>query len=232
MQTRTREPELMDDPALDARSHLKARRGLARLNALSGAAHALWRPISRLAAEKGLSAIKVLDIATGSADVPLRLWRIARRHNLPMQIDGCDFSQTALERAQAAARRCGASANFFKLDVFADAIPSGYDVVMTCLFTHHLSDQETIALLRAMAQATRHLLIVSDLQRSPLNHALVWFATRLVSTSPIVHFDGPASVRNSFTPDELLNLAKAAGLEGAIVEEIFPCRMILRWSKS
>ncbi|HEY9790188.1 MAG TPA: methyltransferase domain-containing protein [Candidatus Obscuribacterales bacterium] len=232
MQTRQREPELMDDPALDPSEHIHARAGLARLNALSGAAHGLWQPLQQLMAERNLTSLKVLDIATGAGDVIFRIHRIARQRGVQVEIDGCDFSDTALNHARRSAQRIGAPSKFFKLDVFRDQIPSGYDVVMTSLFTHHLGDDDTVHLLSSMKRAAGQMLIVNDLQRSKFNHALIWLATRICSTSRVVHFDGPASVRNSYTVTELAHLADKAGLHDASLHEVFPCRMMLTWKRT
>jgi 2-polyprenyl-3-methyl-5-hydroxy-6-metoxy-1,4-benzoquinol methylase len=231
LQTRHHEPELMDDPSLDRALHLQARTGLARLNTLSGAAHSLLPPLKQLMREKNLTSLKILDIATGAADVPFRLMRVAAREGLNIQVDGCDFSETALQQARESAKQRGLKSQFFPLDVLKSSIPPEYDVVMCSLFTHHLDDAENIALLRSMQQAAKHMVIVSDLQRSRVNHALIWLACRLVTTSPVVHFDGPASVRNSYTAHELSRLSKEAGMHGAQVQQIFPCRMMLVWRK-
>ena len=58
---------------------------------------------------------------------------------------------------------------------------------------------------------------------------VVWLASRLLTRSPVVHVDGPLSVRAAFTPAELLALTHAGGLTGATVTPRFPGRMILEW---
>src|SRR3990167_9083396 len=117
----------MDDPSLDAAEHMHARRGLARLNELSAAAAALWLPISHLAADLGVRQLRVLDIASGSADVLIKLWQIAQRQSIDLQIDGCDFSQTALEDARANAEAAFMPSKFFRLKVLQDSLPGSYD---------------------------------------------------------------------------------------------------------
>jgi 2-polyprenyl-3-methyl-5-hydroxy-6-metoxy-1,4-benzoquinol methylase len=229
--TREHIPEKMDDPALGDVEHLHARTGLARLNAFSGAANILWRPIAELARRHSLKSVRVLDVATGSADVPFRLWRIGRANGLDLQIDGCDVSETALMAARDAARAQNINANFFVCDAFVEELPRDYDVVITSLFTHHLTDAQAVKLLKAMKKAARHMVLVSDLERSKLNLSMVWLATRLVTRSPVVHYDGPASVKNSYTREELAAIAEQAELDGVSVVEKFPCRMLLTWTK-
>jgi hypothetical protein len=103
---------------------------------------------------------------------------------------------------------------------------------VTCsLFLHHLSEDEAVALLANMATAARHLILVNDLARSRFNYAAVWVACRVLSRSPVVRFDGPASVRSAFTPAEALQLAERAGLHGATALARFPCRFLMSWER-
>ncbi|MFS6827638.1 hypothetical protein [Cyanobium sp. ATX-6F1] len=83
-----------------------------------------------------------------------------------------------------------------------------------------------------MAAATRHLVLVNDLIRSPLGYVLAWSACRLLSRSAIVHYDGPVSVQGAFQTQEVSAMAIQAGLEGALVRRCWPERYLLQWSQS
>jgi len=54
---------------------------------------------------------------------------------------------------------------------------------------------------------------------------------RLLSRSPIVHFDGPVSVQGAFRMDEALDLAARAGLDGATIRRSWPERFLLSWHR-
>jgi len=229
MLTRQREPEIMDDPSLAPREHERALRGLARLNTCSGNVWTLWHPIRRLANSLNTKELRVLDVATGSADNPIALWELAQRAGYNLQVDGCDISDVAIESSRKRAARDKAPCNFFRLNVLEDSLPHDYDVIMCSLFMHHLDRDQAIAVLRKMSAATKHLVLVNDLVRNYKNLLMVSVATQVVSRSHVVHFDGPASVRAAFTPTELYSIASDAGLQNAIVKERFPCRMLLEW---
>jgi 2-polyprenyl-3-methyl-5-hydroxy-6-metoxy-1,4-benzoquinol methylase len=231
MRTRHREPEIMDDPLLDPKEHQRALDGLARLNAASGSVWALWHPIRRLAKSLGRKDLRVLDIATGSADNPIALWELAQRAGYDIQVDGCDVSDVAVKAARNRAARLNSPCEFFLLDALRDPLPEGYDVVMCSLFTHHLERDDAIQLLGKMKNAAKHMVIVNDLVRSYPSLFMVTLATQVLSRSKVVHFDGPASVRSSFTPLEMMSLAVEAGLEGARIQQHFPCRMMLVWDR-
>ena len=102
---------------------------------------------------------------------------------------------------------------------------------MCSLFLHHLAEDEAVQVLRSMAQAARHQVLVSDLRRSRLGWWLAWVGTRMLTMSPVVHFDGPVSVAAAFTCAELKNLADRAGLQDARVVRCWPSRMFFTWRK-
>src|SRR5690606_32364894 len=97
---RDRIPELMDDPGLDPGEHRRALAGLARINRVSGSAGVLWGPVRGLARGQPDRPLRVLDVATGSGDVPVRLSRKAAAAGLDrIAFHGCDLSPTAVEAA-------------------------------------------------------------------------------------------------------------------------------------
>jgi len=225
--TRERVPELMDVPGLDAEEHRRALIGIARLNRLSGTTETLWHPIRELAKRLGRT-IRVLDVATGGGDVPARLAEKAARAGIVLDLFGCDINQTAVACAEA---RCPAG-QFFVHDMLQDPLKNTYDVVICSLFIHHLSDSEAVVVLNRMKEAANHLVLANDIARSRFAYLAGWITCRLVSRSRIVWFDGPASVRSSYTVDEAKHLADRAGLMGATVRKRFPCRYLLSWTNS
>jgi len=222
----------MDDPALDGGRHEAALRGLSRLNYLSGSARALWPPLAALARQLGRRQLRVLDVASGGGDVPVRLWRKARRAGLHLEIHGVDVSPRAVEFAAGQAAAEQAAIKFSVLDVLAGPLPGGFDVVTCSLFLHHLAEEQAVLLLQAMAKATKHLVLVNDLRRNAAGLALTHLAAWTLSGSDVVRVDGPRSVRAAFTVHEAAALARAAGLKGAIVERHWPFRFLLSWKRS
>lgn len=225
LRTRSRIPERMDDPAIDPGEHRHALAGLARLNRFSDSAGLLWPALAKLAGELQRP-VRVLDVATGSGDVPRKLLARAKRAGIALDIAACDLSPTAI----AEATREPSAVRFFVHDALHDRLPTGFDVVTCSLFLHHLGEDEAIALLANMENAGNAIL-VNDLARSRFNYCAVWIACHLLTRSSVVRFDGPASVRSAFTPAEALALAGRAGLHGATVRNRFPCRYLLSWRR-
>jgi SAM-dependent methyltransferase len=223
-------PEIMDEPGLDPARHHLALQGLARINFWSGSARILWPPLANLGRRLGRS-VRVLDLATGAGDVPIRLWLKARRAGLPLEIEGRDVSPVAVDHARARSVQVGAEVRFAVLDVLAEPLPAGFDAVTSSLFLHHLTPDQACDLLGKMAAATGRLVLVNDLSRSLTGLILAHLGTRLLSTSHVVHVDGPRSVAAAFTPAEARALAERAGLHGATVVRRWPCRWLLSWER-
>jgi len=228
------EPELMDDPALDAEAHRRALRGLRRLNGFSASAACVWRAIEDLARSNGFTEqapMRVLDVASGGGDVAIGLARRAAKAELAVQVEGCDLSETAIEFAREAADAAMVDVEFFALNALVDPIPTGYDVVTCSLFLHHLRDDQAERLLRRLAGAAKRRVVVNDVARGRLNAALIWVGARLLGGGRVVRVDAMRSIRAALTPDEAMHLVDRAGLTGARITRRFPCRMVMTWDK-
>ena len=231
LQRRQCEPEVMDDPALDRQRHVAALRGIARLNAWSASTTTVWGAIARFARRNKLDRLRVLDVASGAGDIPLRLWHKARRANLHLDLHGVDISPKAIDFARQRAETHGAPITFSRLDVLNDPLPTGFDVVMSSLFFHHLEDPHATSLLRAMADAASQMVLVNDLRRNLPGWLLAHAAARVFTRSDVVHVDAPLSVKAAFTPNEFRHLAMLAGLQDVTVRQRWPCRMLLTWER-
>jgi 2-polyprenyl-3-methyl-5-hydroxy-6-metoxy-1,4-benzoquinol methylase len=219
-------PELMDQPSLDVASHEQALRGLGRLNAASGASRQLWRRLKVAGVAARSVPWRLLDVASGGGDVPIDLWKLARRDGVDLQICGVDASPTACAFAQRRADALAAPATFHTTDITAEELPCGFDIVTCSLFLHHLTVDDAVALLAKLGAAGR-LAVVSDLRRSTIGLALAHLACRTLTRSPIVRFDGPQSVANAFTCSEMRELCRRAGMESATVEAAWPFRLLV-----
>ncbi len=226
--SRNRQPELMDQPELAPGVHRHALAGLGRINRISRTSSVLWRSLLQL--QKQVGDLRVLDLACGGGDVALECAQWARRQGVAMEFHGCDVSATAIAYAKSAAAETGATGiEFSCLDVLRDELPRGYDVIMTTLFLHHLDAPNAVELLRRMAAAARKGVLVDDLLRSRLALGMAWLGCQLLTRSPIVHVDGPRSVRAAFTLNEAQFIVQQAGLKGATFRRHWPARFLMQW---
>ena len=188
-------------------------RDLARLNRLFGGAWLIRTQVARLLGTVPANQpVTILDVGTGGADLPVALVRWARRRGWKIRVLALDRSSQIL----AGARRLASSypeivflqGDGLRLPVKAGAV----DVALVSLTLHHLEPSEASTLLSELERAARLGFVVSDLIRSRLAYWLVWLATRLFTKSPASRHDGPLSVLRAYTPVEILELSRRAGI--------------------
>lgn len=223
-------PEWMDEAGLAPQLHQEALAGLARLNRLSAAARPLARAIVAHCKARRIRQAELLDLASGSGDVPLAVARLAAARGISLRVAGGDRSALAVDRASRGADSQGIPARFFVCDALRDDLPQA-DFVTCSLFLHHLTEEQAVIALRRAGRAARQLLIVSDLKRSLAGYAAAWLTARAVTRSPVVWYDAPQSVVAAFSRAELMALAREAELNGATVRSCWPFRWLLEWTR-
>jgi SAM-dependent methyltransferase len=223
------QPEVMDQPDLDAHSHTDALRGLRRLNSLSGSVRILWPAVHTLARDFPASPLRILDVASGAGDVACGLARRAARAGVALDIEGWDISSRAVDFASQSG--AGLPVRFEVHDALNESLPDDRDILVSSLFLHHLDEAQAVRLLQRMGAAARRAVLINDLARSTTGLMLAHVATRLLTRSPVVHVDGPRSVEGAFTPAEARQLAERAGLHGATVVRRWPFRYLLMWRR-
>lgn len=235
----SRQPELMDDPALPAAEHVHALDALARINALSFTAAQIAAGAARLLAAAGRPAsatapVELLDLACGGGDVTAAVARrlASRLEGRGVKAVGIDVSRRALERGRRHERTGpgGPTVAFAVRDVVADGCPP-CDIAFCSLFLHHLDDAAAERVLAAMAASARVGVVVSDLVRSPAGLFLARIGTLVLSRSRVARVDGPLSVRAARTPAEYRGLLDRAGLAGATVRKAWPERVLIEWRR-
>jgi SAM-dependent methyltransferase len=227
------QPELMDAADVPPADLAASLRDLRRVNRwLGGAAAALRRltPLLRRLHTSRRSPIRLLDVGTGSADLPLLLLRWCRRQRIDLRVVALDFHPTTV-RLAAAAVGDDPAVRVVRADALA--LPFSRDAFHLSLCStalHHFADSDAATVLREMDRVASDGMLVSDLRRSRLAMtgaralaATVW------RTHPLTRHDGPRSVQGAFTAGELRSLARRAGLEGAAVrhEPVFRISLLV-----
>ncbi|HUS15142.1 MAG TPA: methyltransferase domain-containing protein [Chloroflexia bacterium] len=166
--------------------------------------------------------LAVLDLATGSGDIPRAVVRWCRRRRIPCRVTATDISPQVLSATRDHTRRypeitllaCDSTAPPF--------MPASFDLVICSLALHHMDAQAATRTLGHMARLARRGFIVNDVERSwpalIASIVLVYGMTR----NRLTRHDGPASVRRAFTRLEIRSMAGAAGIIGGrIVQHAF-----------
>ncbi len=159
--------------------------------------------------------LKVLDLATGSADIPEELCRWARKNGRQIEVTATDISPEILAVASDRINRAGFTdaVEFVVCDAvsppFADA---SFDVVTCSLAFHHFDLGAAHKVMKEMERMSRLGFIVNDIYRSQGAWYMAWVLARLTTPNKLTHHDGPASVYRAFTPAEIGRIARNAGI--------------------
>ena len=170
---------------------------------------------------------RVLDAATGSADQPIALVKLARRIGVPIHITAIDINAKMLKLAREEI------ASFPEIQLVQCDILSlpfreeGFDLAVNSLSLHHFSWEKAVMILRAIYKAGRLGVVVNDLHRSRIAHAAIFLLTRIFTRNRLTRFDAPVSVMNAFTPKEFHQLAHEAGIDPYEIHRHFPYRIAL-----
>ncbi len=223
--------ELMDDPNLAEKEHQQALQGLRRVNQLSRTAHVISNAIIQHRKKEKLAFIRVLDLACGGGDVTVQVARLLKQAGVSAEVRGWDCSQTAIDFA----RRQGDNGNssqvqFDVANALVDTPNQSFDFVYCTLFLHHLSEEDAKRLLSVMWKMASQLVLIDDLRRSTMGYVLAVAGCHLLSRSPIVHVDGPLSVRAAFTESEILELSDRCDLPRPAIKRHWPHRFLLTWT--
>jgi 2-polyprenyl-3-methyl-5-hydroxy-6-metoxy-1,4-benzoquinol methylase len=222
--------EIMDGPDVPPSDHAKALAGLGRINAISNSAAQMAKPIIQLARDHKLNQLTMLDIACGGGDVSIAIAKKAARAGLAIQLTLLDRSDTALKLAADRAHAAGIAAHTIQSNLLNSWNLPTFDVVTCSLFLHHLATPDAVIdLLTGMRSIARRLVVISDLRRCRTGVAAAWIGGRVLSRSPIVHFDAPASVRAAWTAVELADFSARAGMKRANIQRCWPWRLLLTW---
>lgn len=223
--------ERMDAPDADPRELARSLADLRGVNRWLGGTRVVLHHLARLVAAHPQREYRVLDVATGSADIPLHVADWGRRRGLRIRVVATDAHPATLTEARA---RVAADPDVTAEPADAMALPyddGAFDFVLCSTALHHFNtDDECVRVLRELDRVARLGAVVNDLRRS--RAALVGanlLAATVWRTHPITRYDGPLSVRRAFTPAELRALGRAAGLRGAKVFGHVPFRVALVW---
>lgn len=220
--------ELLDLGAGTAAERRRSLADLRRVNRWAGGIAASRRELARFLERTHLRELTLLDLGTGTADVPASLARWAQSRGVRLHAIGLDLKREHLLAARAELDRAGERAALIQADAFrlpfADA---SIEVVHSSLFLHHFRPPALCALLQEALRVARRLVLMNDLVRHRVPLLFLRAAAPLIARSRITRHDGRASILRAYTPGELSAIAAAAGLERSAVRTHFPYRHCL-----
>lgn len=202
--------ELLDDPAADPAVVATSLRHIARANRWFGGAWAARWGMGRLLAQAPARPLTLLDVGTGSGDLPRDLARWAARRGRALRPLGLERSPVAARLAGAHMPAVVACAGQLPL------APRSVDLVLLSQVAHHLERGALVRLLRQLDAVARVGVVVADLRRSRLARHLFRLGSAALRFDAVTRADGLTSIARGFTPAALRGILAEAGIAGAV----------------
>lgn len=183
-------------------------RDMSRINRWCGGVATTRALIERVAFATGRQRFSVLEVAAGLGEIPRAVSQQLSRKGIMLDVIHLDRMHSHLDAGSRA--------------VVADALAlpfsdGSFDLISCSLFAHHLEPEDLARFAAEALRVSRSAVLINDLVRHPLHLALTYAGFPLMR-SYVSRFDGPASVRRSYVPEEMRRIL--SGVESASKVEI------------
>jgi len=199
--------ELMDRPQPISAELERDLRNLRRLNCWFGS-HALISCFLQRWIKPG-ARLHIVDLATGSGDIPRLIADYARRVGADVRIDALDQQAATLEIAGKLSADYPNIA-FVEANILEWEPPQPYDIALCTLALHHFSEPDAVKVLRRCRELSRNFVLVSDLRRSRFGTIGVYVLTATIFSEPMTKYDARLSMARAFSFSEMRDLAERA----------------------
>ena len=222
--------EMMDSPDNPRELLEDDLRNLRIINRYLGNYRAVLGGLARPIEEQRLQRFSLLDVGTGSADIPALIASWARRHHLTAQLVGLEPDTVTLQAAVNQTRDYS-EISLVRGDGRALPLaPDSVDFVLSSQMLHHFSEDDIVNLLRGWSRVARRAIIVCDLVRHPVAYYGIRLVTKALTRNVMTRTDAPLSVQRAFTLDEWRDLFERAGIGSFRLFPKFPFRQITIFS--
>ena len=168
------------------------------------------------------SKARILDVATGSGDIPRLIVDFARKRNASVHVDAIDQQASTVEIARGLSRDYP-EIDFFCANLFEWNAPVGpklewlkqssfpYNIVFCSLALHHFSEDDAVRVLQKCQELSDQRVLIADLRRSRWLSVAVYLLTAVIYRNAMTKTDARLSTARAFSFMEMHNLAERAG---------------------
>jgi SAM-dependent methyltransferase len=212
--------EQMDAVDLPADIYARVLADLDRVNRVTMAA----RPTLAFLDRTVSAPFRLLDVGYGDGGMLRAIARWTVRRGIACTLVGIDLNPRSEDVARA--HSDPALPITYRTGDYADLAAEPWDIILSSLVTHHMSDEQRHAFLRFMEDHARVGWFVNDLHRHGFAYHGYPLLARLLGVHRIVREDGQLSIARSFVPADWQAMLDATGLSTvAEVRRVFPFRL-------
>jgi 2-polyprenyl-3-methyl-5-hydroxy-6-metoxy-1,4-benzoquinol methylase len=201
-------PELMDRPQPVTRELERDLANLRSFNRWFGGHRLVRHFLRRWLRPNGKA--RILDVATGSGDIPRLIVDHARRQNVSVHIDAIDQQASTIEIARGLSVAYP-EIDFYCADLFEWNLPELYDIVLCSLTLHHFSNDGAVRVLQKVRELSIARILVADLRRARWLTCAVYLVTAAIYRDEMTKTDARLSAARAFSFGEMDELAECAG---------------------
>lgn len=221
MRRRATQAEYFDDPGRTLAEVRDAHRWLARVNRITRFEWPFRTAVTRALAPDACRDLTFLELGAGDGSLGRALGAWADGRGWRWKFTSLDLNPHLPALNPGGHNVVGDACDL----PFPDR---AFDVVVASTMTHHLPDDAAVCRhFSEAARVARRLVVVSDMQRSPLLYTGLSVLLPLLGCPPAFRHDGLLSVRRGWRPSEWRELARRAGLDDAEVRSELGLRLTL-----
>ena len=192
------------DPALAAASY----RFMETVNCRFGGIRVVQRFLATETAGRHAGVpLRILDIGSGSCDIPLAVSRWARANDIPLHFTCLEMADHAIDIARKQITRSGDPAvQLLQENAFTHQPAEPYDFAVASMCFHHFSNAQILTLLERLRGFVFNSVLINDLRRSRLASLGARLLLAGTGMPAGVQHDALLSIRRGFHIDELSTL--------------------------
>ena len=183
---RSSRPELLDLPhdsyACDELEGVL--NDLTLVNSHFGNGRAVLKHLAAMNAETANEGFTVLDVATGTADIPVTIAKWARQAGIRVGITAVDLDPLSINIAR---KRTGPYPEITLAVADGFALPFAsqrFDYVLCSKTTHHFTDEKVLQMIKEFSRVARRGYVIVDLRRSWIAYILIFLLTTSLQQEP------------------------------------------------
>lgn len=213
---RSKEREIMDDFSLKGaplRINLDI---LASINKWLGGNHVSLGGIKKLVKNiPQKQEVTIVDLGCGNGDMLRRVAKLGQKLGYQFNLIGIDANKDSIDYARMLSFGFK-NISYRQLNIFSEEFKElEFDIALSTLFLHHLSDEEIIVKLLYLKNKARLGIVVNDLHRSKLAYFLFNIVSFFINNR-IIRNDGLISIKRGFKKRELESFANKIQMKSDI----------------
>ena len=223
---RSNQSELMDGSDYTINELVDNLADLRRVNSWFGGQNAITSHLFPMIDNAGRNHLRILDVGTGSADIPQKIVVWARSRGIKLDFIVLDLNEIVVREARSQ------TAGYPEISVIrsdANNLPfddCSFDFVLASLFLHHFENHQAASLIRDFYRVARLTFIINDLRRHPIAYYSSKLITRILTRNRLVRNDASLSVLRGFTESDIAEIAGRSSMRLRTFRH-FPYRLII-----